>query len=478
MVHWLAVGPKFNVHSTLPYTIADWTDEYNIKDNDAVFLDLKTIYSDPTNYYTPSSGSSDTIEFPTRNAVAKHTRNGNDIFIRLPPVTDISIPKAADSEERTINLLNWLPFCIRTDSTESGKKVSVPTDHLPVRKDNASQRDWRWYFRPPQFKWQIRLMEITAWPDEQPWDSSEYELPSHHAERNESPTTGYLDKIATSNAGEPIAGKLQLQDSHEYTGDIYLLPSRQEPFSEFVIEILQQWYGYSTDVIRNDPTPLWTDNITVVGQKDIENRISEYEEQVKQLQQKVTRRTDFKRLLYDSGDKLEQTVRDAFCEFGFSVEGEEPGEWDGVIKFEDREYILEVTGTTNGISERKLSQLERHKNTYTSESTLTNNPYTLLVANIFRKNPPASREVNEGNFIETIRGTNNRVMTTKTLYCLLNAYYDGKISSDEIQRLIYESEGIVRYDQDSDLWAQSGSSTSFSNRVSTLLNKLSRGLTK
>lgn len=480
MVRWLAVGPEFNVHSDLPYTIVDWTDEYNIKDNDAVFFDLKTIYSDPTSYHSPSSSTPDAIEFPSRDAVAKHTWNNNDIFVRLPPKIEVSVP-ITDREKEDVNLLEWLPFDIQTDSTECGEKVSIPIQNLSTQKESTSQRDWRWYFTPPQFNWQLRLMGITSWPDEQPNYSHSViqradDSLSRYARRDGSPSKGALKKIATTNADELIAAKLVLEDTHKYSGKVYLLPSRQESFSEFVVDILQQWYGYDANVVRTNPSPLWAKEVTVVGERDLKGQLSELEAQVEKFEQEVARRTGFKRLLYDTGDILEELVRDAFREFGFSVEGEEPGKWDGVIQFEDQEYILEVTGTSNGISESKLSQLERHRRTYTSKRVASEDIYTLLVANTFRDDPPANRVLNEGNFIGSIQETNKRVMTTKTLYCLLNAYFVGETDEDQIQHLICDSKAIIRYDHDDHLWEHSDSTGGFSSRVSDLLKKMTRGL--
>lgn len=478
MVRWLAVGREFNVHSSLSHNITDWTADYNIKDYNAVFLDLETLFNSSSEYHLPSSSTPHAINFPDQDAVGKHLHNRNDIFVRLPPKAEISI-SAPEERRESLNLLKWIPFEIHTDSSEQGEKVNVPVRHFP-NADDASQRTWKWYFRPPRFHWRMRILGISPWPNDQSGYSHRVAKAlekdySTIARRDRSPEKAKLGKIATTNADELVAAKITLESNFEYPGNIYLLPSRQQPFADFVVDILHHWYGYDATTVRTDPSPLWTDEIAVVGEENVDERLSALETKLKNIQDEITTRTKYKKLFYSSGEVLEDLVRDAFREFGFTVEGETPGKWDGVIQAANREYILEVTGTKGGISKGKLSQLDRHRRNYTPESVPSEDVYTLLVANTFKEEHPAKREVHEGNFADAIRGTNKQVMTTKTLYKLLNADYERQIDGDDVQDLILDSEAVIQYASDEDLWSESKSERNLSNRVSTLLNKVTHG---
>lgn len=476
MPHWLAVGSEFNVHSNPPYTLVNWNHRYNIKDHDAVFLDLEEIYSNSSGFHPPRYSTQQAIEFPDREAVAKHTRNHNDIYVRLPPETEVQIP-TPDNGEENVNLLNWLPFDVRTDSTECGKKVSVPVSHFPSSRDRDRLRDWRWYFKPPLFDWDLRIMGLTSWPDETPDYKTQIARDldseiSRHAKRSASPSQGNLKRIATTNADELIAAKLTFKARYRNPGSVYLLPSRQKPFSEFVVDILQHRYGYTPDNVRIGTAPRWIAEVNILGENKLSHRLSNLESEIADLEVEITKRHEYKGLLYENGDNLEGLVRDAFREFGFVVNGESPGRWDGIIQFDDRKYLLEVTGIGGGIKERKLSQLDRHTRDYQNEKDSSGEIYTLLVANTYRDLHPAERDLNEGNFIDIIQGTNKRVMTTLALYSLLNAYFEGTLSKSDVKQILYQRGPIVQHDEPGRIWTTSNESANLTDRVSQLWKNL------
>lgn len=480
MIRWLAVGSEFSVHYDYSYDIKNWGERYNIKDYDATFFDLESLFADTDRLEKSSIGDPER-DFPAKKAVSKNVQQNNDVFIRLPPERQISI-SASNGEPEEIDLLGWLPFEVHTDSSEEGNKVKLAESPLP-EDGNTQRRSWAWYFKPPRFSWNMRITGVSPWPEQQPTYSNptirsiDEELDSL-ATRDRQPKKAELSKIATTNANEIVAAELILKTSqgHAHPGSVFLLPSRQEFFSQFVVDILQNWYGFEESMIRVDPTPIWTEEVPIAGEMDIKEQAEELESQAKALQNTINDRIGYKQMLYTNGKPLENIVRKAFREFGFNVIGEKPGKWDGVIQFDDREYLLEVTGTGGGIKEKKLSQLERHRRDYESARVDAEEVYTLLVANTFMNEHPADRKLNEGNFVGILQGTNKKVMTTKTLYSLLCAYLGEQLNNTDIRQMIFEGDSVIRYEGDKQFWQDTDRENDLEERVSVLINKITRRL--
>ncbi|WP_332898755.1 hypothetical protein [Haladaptatus sp. CMSO5] len=454
----------------------EWYDDYNIKDYSAVFLDLFELYRNPSKYDPPSFSSDKSISFPKREAVDKHTKSRNDIFVRLPLQTEISIPSQSGIEA-SVNLLNWLPFEIQTDSSEQGENINVPI-RLGRMSDKPPKRDWKWYFSPPQFHWKMRLMGIRPWPENQSSfrNSTMQKITDGFdmlARQSGTPEKGKLNGIAKNNTDEVVAGEIQFSHGIQYSGSIYLLPPRKESFSDFVVGILQNWYGYNASYIRTETAPLWEKDVATLGKSNLSTRLSELELQIQSAKEEFEKREEYKKLLYTNNTTLENLVIDAFREFGFQVDGEYPGKWDGVIKFQNRDYLLEVTGTGGGIKDSKLSQLDRHIRDYSSTRESENEVYSILIANISMNDPPSSRKLNKGNFIGDISGTNKLILTTNTLYRILNAFFENEISDAEIKKIICDADSIIQFQDEYTLWNQPDAKTRFSQQISKLRRKLS-----
>jgi hypothetical protein len=226
-------------------------------------------------------------------------------------------------------------------------------------------------------------------------------------------------------------------------GAVYLIPEKKsQDFDDFVRQTLTHLFEFDLESV-----PGWVDNYELPNQKEIEQSINDIENQITTLEDTIRNGKEFRTILFDTGDSLEDTVREVFRHMCINVDPEKSGHRDGGIQIDGETYILEITGTDGGVSHGKISQLDRHLSDAESEGYGTNRT-GLLIVNHDRKNDPENRTLNTENFVDELEERGYKLLTTVQLYLVLSAYKRGELTTEEVVEMITTEDSIIQFDDD------------------------------
>jgi hypothetical protein len=175
-------------------------------------------------------------------------------------------------------------------------------------------------------------------------------------------------------------------------------------------------------------------------------REEELEAEIERLHRELAHAQAYKQLLWEQGDELEEIVYIALQDAGLTIEEEVPGRRDGAIDLADRKVMLEITGTTGGIKESKLRQLQtwvdNNQNDYDEEIT------GLLVINHQRDRNPSERRVQLDEQREVYLDSRGlQLITTPELFKMVTGISMGDISEDDVQAKLRSDEGIIVFNE-------------------------------
>lgn len=147
-------------------------------------------------------------------------------------------------------------------------------------------------------------------------------------------------------------------------------------------------------------------------------------------------------LLWGTGvDVLEKAVQKAFQELGFYAKPQ--GKIDLVLDCPIGKAYVEVEGTINMVRVRKVEQLLRYM-----LNEADKNVKGILVGNAFRLQDPKERPVIEEQFSfevqEFAQKNNVAIIASCVLYDLVDRILVGEISVEEVQTLIFDTNGLLR----------------------------------
>jgi hypothetical protein len=195
-----------------------------------------------------------------------------------------------------------------------------------------------------------------------------------------------------------IAGTQRVVGSYNRIGGGHLLftPHFTDKGLSFVAGIVA-WYKAITRTVSHEPEPSWSTIMsfdlakreqTNVHQLDEQLRIitAQHEEAVQALDELLA----WKRLIYATGDELEEQVGKAFELFEFSVQPGQPGRDDFIVEADGMPAVVEVKGVTGSATEANAAQLEKWTSTYKAEHDGAA-AKGILVVNAFRDKPLPQR---------------------------------------------------------------------------------------
>jgi len=431
-------GPDCSVADTH----VDWDDSGNIKDHTHAFIDLIDLQLHAHEFAHPYFGWEESVNFPDRRDIVQFIGAGNNVVIRLPEELSPYFSGEdhdGNDEKYQANLLSWLPFGIDASDDENGDLIELVNE------------EWDWYFAE-QFNWSIVLKDIGQLHTFT-WDPYLDPRPKKGGSKAlRSPTKGeygpHFDfwPIAVDNVDRAIATEVRLIDESEdrvSPGAVYLIPEKEsQDLDDFIRQSLTHLFEFDFDSV-----PGWVDNYELPNQKKVEQDINDIENQIDSLESTIRKAREFRTMLFDTGNSLEDTVREALRYMDISVDSEKPGHRDGGIQIDGETYILEITGTDGGVSHGKISQLDRHLSDAESEGYGTNRT-GLLIVNHDRKNDPENRTLNTENFVDELEERGYKLLTTIQLYSILSAYERGELTTEEVVEMITTEDSIIQFDDD------------------------------
>ncbi|GAA0677717.1 hypothetical protein ACFQDG_03885 [Natronoarchaeum mannanilyticum] len=434
----LVKGPDCSIADTH----VDWDESDNIKNHTHAFIDLMDLQLHAHEFAHPYFGWEESVTFPDRRDLVQFIGAGNDVVIRLPEELSPYF-KGEDhdgnDEKYQANLLSWLPFGIDASDDENGDLIELVDD------------EWDWYFGN-QFNWEIVINDIGQLQTFT-WDPYLDPRPRKGGPKAlRSPTKGeygpHFDfwRIAVDNVNRAIAAEVRLIDESEdqvSPGAVYLVPEKKsQDFDGFVRQTLTHLFEFDLDSV-----PGWVDSYELPNHNKVEQEINDIESQISSLEDTIRNSREFRTILFDTGDSLEDTVRGVLRHMGLSVDPEKSGHRDGGIPLDSETYILEITGTDGGVSHGKISQLDRHLSDAESEGYGTNRT-GLLIVNHDRKSDPEDRRLNTENFTDELDERGFKLLTTVELYKMLCAYERNELTTEDVIDIISTEDNIIQFDDD------------------------------
>lgn len=408
---------------------ADWDETANIRDYDLLFVNLRDLeqrkdeflHTDvPREYWRQ-------YELPSHDHVLELITSGGDIVVTLPTTLSVQPSENQDWEPPesvsddsmfagtpVLNFLNWLPFEIEAE--DSGGQ-SVDADSITD--------EWSWYF-PDQFDWDLSFLSGGG-------DAEGVRFRFESLVDN-----GYRQALAVKFTANQARGARTTGLAPEW-GTIYLIPLLDgRGFQDFSYQVMDELYP-DVDLNTVGRQPDWLGDYQAPREEELEAEIE-------RLQRKLAHAQAYKQLLWEQGDELEEIVYLALQDAGLTIEEEVPGRRDGAIDLVDRKVMLEITGTTGGIKESKLRQLQTwvdyNQNDYDEEIT------GLLVINHQRDRNPSERRVQLDEQREAYLDSRGlQLVTTPELFKIVTGIATGEISEDDVEAKLRSDEGIVVFNE-------------------------------
>lgn len=435
--------------SPLADTNVGWDEEGNLKNHHIAFIDLFNLQTHAHEFSHPAFDRDDAVVFPERDDIWEFLNAGHDLIVRLPNKQESTLRgEDHDGNEARYecDLLKWLPFYVGLIDDEQGDLVDWQERFY----------SWQWYFNE-DFEWETVIETINRvnnfrgqYRDPRPPKSGPVRKtriepnPAHLGPIPKSST------MAVDNVNRRLAVEVSLEEPTEgdefplsTDGYVYLIPTHPQITMEELIEcVLRYEFHFSVD-----STPGWVYDYPIPGESELRRRVDELQSEIDSLEATIESSEEYRRLLYEDDDALEESVRDAFRSVGLDVAGEVSGHRDGAILLDDSTIILEITGVSGGVPLGKIDRLHRHVE-HARDEGYGDNLIGILVINVYKNDDPSTRSLQPNNFKDDLDEYGYKLMTTEQVYRMISGHRRGDIDTDQIINKFIGDETIIGYDVD------------------------------
>lgn len=174
-------------------------------------------------------------------------------------------------------------------------------------------------------------------------------------------------------------------------------------------------------------------------------REEELEQSINDLEEELVETRSFKRLLWEEDDELQDSVYDALRKAGLTIQEEVESRRDGAIDLGDKMVMIEITGTTGGVAERKISQLQKWVTT--NEEEFEEELGGLLVYNFDRRTDPTNRDMNlDPERMEYLEDSGLQLVTTLELFKIVLGLEAGDLDEVDIEEKLRSDESVIGFD--------------------------------
>jgi hypothetical protein len=253
-----------------------------------------------------------------------------------------------------------------------------------------------------------------------------------------------IQKLALNDADKPIAMHVSIGK-----GSIVFLPISERANAG---DVLLECAARALKKARERPPPSWIKNIKIPKEDALQELLQTLAEKISKLQTeyraaitKFEEETLIKKLLYEKDETLEEVVRSAFEELGFTLIRKDDKDW--IASSDAGEAILEVTGSDGPIDIDKLRQLLNYLIDEYKESGVEKK--AILVGNHFANNPPETRgepftrKVIEESVVHSIC-----LLPTVELFKMVCYLREEKMKAEELRKKIVNTIGIFELNRD------------------------------
>jgi hypothetical protein len=162
------------------------------------------------------------------------------------------------------------------------------------------------------------------------------------------------------------------------------------------------------------------------------------QEQIQEKNERVSEFQNLERLLYSTGDLLENSIEKALNRFGFDPETTTEDE-DMVIRDDDHVYVMEIKGVNGKIDKSDVDQLGGWISKKIDDGIEDKNLTGVLVYNHQRDSPPNERDNPfTSKVTEFLNHHRASRISTHNLFKLAKRLEDGDLSEDKAHRDILD----------------------------------------
>lgn len=213
--------------------------------------------------------------------------------------------------------------------------------------------------------------------------------------------------------------------------------------------ILEDVYG----IQQVTPPPIGIDDVLLPGEIALAGEINErliqiqtLRLEIESLEKNMVALTNFKQLLYETGDRLENICKKTLIELGGSVSDSAE---DFLLTWNQREAVVEVKGKEGPIERKDGSQLAQNRRNYAVskgkaitdiKAILLGNPHRLL----FPIEERLKRDLFAPRLIDDCKVENLTAVTSVDLFKAYCMFLDGKISGSEIIEKLFSGVGYTK----------------------------------
>ena len=248
--------------------------------------------------------------------------------------------------------------------------------------------------------------------------------------------------LATNDAGKPVALEVPIGK-----GWLVFLPISDHPkFGEILLQCAMRFIAQKR--VHERPPPEWLEDFKVPSEdvlnrrlQSVSRRMATLNERLQTIRNTLLEKMEIKKLLYEGDEALENVVKKAFEEMGFTLVKKDYMDW--ISSSDTGEAILEVTGSEGSIDIAKLRQLLNYL--LTDYQATKTEKKAILVGNHFINDPlnergdPFTERVVMESGVHSIC-----LLTTIELYKAICAIREKAIASKTIRKKIMETVGICK----------------------------------
>lgn len=238
----------------------------------------------------------------------------------------------------------------------------------------------------------------------------------------------------------PLDTIFPMGDKHLYTqGHLYLVPPPTDgDVSEAVKVLLEDMFSLTFKT----EAPIWADTIDIPGLAGIDKQIrttekerSKLEKQLEELNKERGTKAQWRGLLYETGQVLQDLCEEAFKELGVATRPSEVSD-EFVVVMDSKEMLIEVKGIKKSASKDDLGQLiidsEQRDKEYDKRA---------LVVNAWRKTAPKGRGGGgkpwfPHNIIEAAIPLGVALISTDQLLAALSEHWKSGNGADLVRKMM------------------------------------------
>lgn len=337
------------------------------------------------------------------------------------------------------NNYSWSPIDIDIWD-ESGESLKIKEDQYPSYLKHLER--WPYYFLIPE---NCILQECIRY------------FGSGHVVNHHSLPTSYIENryggmIAGSYVIEVIEN-IEGRNRRRFSGEIVLLPlieklDHKEAVRLVIEDLTGKTLGYTP--------PGWVDTVSVPHVTEVEEEIQKREKQIDSLCDEIGQLNDERNalnsvltLLYASGHDLEEIVQFCFEELGAEVTSAKYGQEEYVLRYEGKEYLVEVKGVSKSISLTHQRQLYDYMIKYEEDTGQACKG--ILFGNAWRTIPPNERDTTHkpefpDNVVRRAKELNVALVSSTRFFKVYCQFMNDKSKAPLIMKEILNHNGVIGFE--------------------------------